>query len=74
MAKTIIANINSNRKQDIENSDHVPEPPLYPDEELYGVVGDNLKKNYNVREVFLSVGFILNNYYTLFKLFYLGYC
>jgi len=33
----------------------VPEPPLYPDEELYGIVGDNLKKNYDVREVINNI-------------------
>jgi len=51
ITKNIIANLNNNKKQDIENSIDVPEPPLYPDEELYGIVGDNLKKNYDVREV-----------------------
>ena len=44
----------------------MPEPPLYPDEELYGIVGDNLKKNYDVREV------INSNYHLQFvkKIFY----
>ncbi|XP_060867133.1 methylcrotonoyl-CoA carboxylase beta chain, mitochondrial [Metopolophium dirhodum] len=52
ITKTIIANLNNNNnKQDIKNNFDVPEPPLYPDEELYGIVGDNLKKNYDVREV-----------------------
>jgi len=56
ITKTIIANLNNNNnKQDIKNNLDVPEPPLYPDEELYGIVGDNLKKNYDVREV-------INNY------------
>ena len=27
------------------------EDPLYPAEDLYGIVGDNLKKSYDVREV-----------------------
>ena len=26
--------------------------PLYPAEELYGIVGDNLRRLYDVREVF----------------------
>lgn len=52
ITKTIVANLNNNNnKQDIKNNLDVPEPPLYPDEELYGIVGDNLKKNYDVREV-----------------------
>lgn len=27
------------------------EAPLYPPEELYGIVGDNLKRNFDVRQV-----------------------
>lgn len=27
------------------------EAPLYPADELYGIVGDNLKRNFDVREV-----------------------
>lgn len=27
------------------------EAPLYPSDELYGIVGDNLKRNFDVREV-----------------------
>jgi len=28
-----------------------PEDPAYPADEIYGIVGDNLKKNYDVKEV-----------------------
>jgi 3-methylcrotonyl-CoA carboxylase beta subunit len=28
-----------------------PEEPLFPADELYGIVGDNLKKTFDVREV-----------------------
>lgn len=28
-----------------------PEEPLYDADELYGIVGDNLKKTFDVREV-----------------------
>lgn len=55
ITKTIIANLNNNNnnnKQNIEINFDSPEPPLYPVEELYGIVGENLKKNYDVREVF----------------------
>lgn len=56
ITKTIIANLNNNNnKQNIKNNFDVPEPPLYPDEELYGIVGDNLKKNYDVREVINNI-------------------
>jgi acetyl-CoA carboxylase carboxyltransferase component len=33
--------------------------PLYPADELYGIVGDNLKRVYDVREV-CEFRFILN--------------
>lgn len=29
------------------------EAPLFPADELYGIVGDNLKRNFDVREVFV---------------------
>lgn len=53
ITKVIIANLNNNDKQGIKNKIDEPKPPLYPDEELYGIVGENLKKNYDVREVFV---------------------
>ena len=28
-----------------------PEEPIHPADELYGIVGDNLKKTFDVREV-----------------------
>lgn len=28
-----------------------PADPAYPADEIYGIVGDNLKKNYDVKEV-----------------------
>ena len=36
-----------------------PEEPLYPADELYGIVGGNLKKTFDIREVRLSVQLIL---------------
>ena len=30
------------------------EAPLYPTDELYGIVGDNLKRNFDVREVIVK--------------------
>lgn len=72
ITKNIIANLNSiNNKQNIySDNDDAPEPPLYPDEELYGIVGENLKKNYDVREVFnylFNLRLILYEY-NLFRL------
>lgn len=52
ITKNIIENLNNkNNKEDELSISSEPEPPLYPHEELYGIVGDNLKKNYDVREV-----------------------
>lgn len=52
ITKNIIENLNNNNnKQDKINISGEPESPLYPHEELYGIIGDNLKKNYDVREV-----------------------
>lgn len=64
ITKNIIENlnINNNNEDKISISDE-PEPPLYPHEELYGIVGENLKKNYDVREVgtnSIFIHFILN--------------
>ena len=28
-----------------------PEDPLYPADDIYGIVGDNLKKSYDIRQV-----------------------
>ena len=32
-----------------------PEPPLYPPEELYGIVGANLRHAYDMREVIARI-------------------
>lgn len=61
ITKNIIENLNNNNnKQGINSNIDEPELPLYPAEELYGIVGDNLKKNYDVREVCI---FILRFYF-----------
>lgn len=58
ITKNIIANLYCyNDKQNINNNNDVPVPPLYAGEELYGIVGENLKKNYDVREVCLKLLF-----------------
>ena len=32
----------------------MPEDPLYPADDIYGIVGDNVKKNYDIREVTIN--------------------
>jgi hypothetical protein len=39
--------------------------PLYPVEELYGIVGDNLKRVYDVREVRVPVYICLHSFYLI---------
>jgi hypothetical protein len=34
-----------------------PEEPLYPADDIYGIVGDNVKKNYDIREVYQITSF-----------------
>ncbi|VVC41462.1 Hypothetical protein CINCED_3A013876 [Cinara cedri] len=56
ITKVIIANLNNNgNKQGIQIKIDEPKPPLYPSNELYGIVGDNLKKSYDVREVIARI-------------------
>lgn len=37
-----------------------PEEPLYPAEDLYGIVGANLKRSFDVREVDFVCLFVFN--------------
>ncbi|KAM4049213.1 methylcrotonoyl-CoA carboxylase beta chain, mitochondrial [Anomaloglossus baeobatrachus] len=44
-----------NYKKTLDVTVEKPEDPLFPADELYGIVGDNLKKNFDVREVIARV-------------------
>lgn len=44
-----MGNLNLVKKPDISLAQ--PEEPLYPADDIYGIVGDNVKKNYDIREV-----------------------
>ncbi|KAG8598522.1 hypothetical protein GDO81_002638 [Engystomops pustulosus] len=44
-----------NYKKNLDVTVEKPEDPLFPADELYGIVGDNLKKNFDVREVIARV-------------------
>ncbi|XP_065652265.1 methylcrotonoyl-CoA carboxylase beta chain, mitochondrial isoform X2 [Hydra vulgaris] len=52
-ARQCIKNINY--KKEIKISTREIEEPIYPAEELYGIVGANLKKTYDVREVIARI-------------------
>ncbi|MED6235624.1 Methylcrotonoyl-CoA carboxylase beta chain, mitochondrial [Ataeniobius toweri] len=44
-----------NYRKNIEVTVEPTEAPLYPTDELYGIVGDNLKRNFDVREVIVCL-------------------
>uniref|UniRef100_A0A672SW46 methylcrotonoyl-CoA carboxylase n=1 Tax=Sinocyclocheilus grahami TaxID=75366 RepID=A0A672SW46_SINGR len=41
-----------NYKKNLDVTVETPEAPLFPADELYGIVGDNLKRNFDIREPF----------------------
>uniref|UniRef100_A0A668A2K9 methylcrotonoyl-CoA carboxylase n=1 Tax=Myripristis murdjan TaxID=586833 RepID=A0A668A2K9_9TELE len=57
-----------NYKKNIEVTTEPTEPPLYPADELYGIVGDNLKRNFDVREVIARI--VDGSKFDEFKAFY----
>merc|ERR1719361_918422 len=54
LARRVVKNLNYQKRPDVTISDTV-EPPLYSAEDLYGFVGDDLKKTYDVREVIARI-------------------
>eukprot|EP00794_Sanderia_malayensis_P012006 gene12006-13245_t len=59
---------NLNIKKTISLNLEEPIDPLYPAEEIYGIVGDNLKKSFDVREVIARV--VDGSKFDEFKAFY----
>uniref|UniRef100_A0AAX7SGA3 methylcrotonoyl-CoA carboxylase n=1 Tax=Astatotilapia calliptera TaxID=8154 RepID=A0AAX7SGA3_ASTCA len=57
-----------NYRKNIEVTIEPPESPLYPADELYGIVGDNLKRNFDVREVIARI--VDGSKFDEFKAFY----
>ncbi|XP_073972567.1 methylcrotonyl-CoA carboxylase subunit 2 isoform X2 [Rhodnius prolixus] len=54
LAREIVARLNHEKKVDITNNRNVSEPVFSP-EDLYGIVGANLKKSYDIREVIARI-------------------
>ncbi|EDO42847.1 predicted protein, partial [Nematostella vectensis] len=46
---------NLNYKKDVSVTIEKPVDPVYPSDDIYGIVGDNLKKSYDIREVIARV-------------------
>uniref|UniRef100_A0A8C5C3N4 methylcrotonoyl-CoA carboxylase n=1 Tax=Gadus morhua TaxID=8049 RepID=A0A8C5C3N4_GADMO len=59
---------NLNYRKNMEVTIEPSEPPLYPADELYGIVGANLKRNFDVREVIARV--VDGSKFDEFKAFY----
>ncbi|XP_067838857.1 methylcrotonoyl-CoA carboxylase beta chain, mitochondrial [Heptranchias perlo] len=66
LARKVVRNLNYQKKVDV--TVEVPEEPLFPAEELYGVVGDNLKKSVDVKEVIARI--VDGSRFNEFKAFY----
>jgi 3-methylcrotonyl-CoA carboxylase beta subunit len=53
LARGIVAHLNRTKPVELEITE--PRPPLYPAEELYGVINADIKKPYDVREVIARI-------------------
>ncbi|TEA36254.1 hypothetical protein DBR06_SOUSAS18910021, partial [Sousa chinensis] len=53
LARKIVRNLNYQKKMDVNIEPS--EDPLFPADELYGIVGANLKRNFDVREVIARI-------------------
>ncbi|KAJ8263013.1 hypothetical protein COCON_G00154700 [Conger conger] len=66
LARKAVRSLNYLKKLDV--TVEPPEAPLFPADELYGIVGDNLKRNFDVREVIARV--VDGSKFDEFKAFY----
>nr|XP_030701070.1 methylcrotonoyl-CoA carboxylase beta chain, mitochondrial isoform X1 [Globicephala melas] len=53
LARKIVRNLNYQKKMDV--TIEPSEDPLFPADELYGIIGANLKRNFDVREVIARI-------------------
>ncbi|XP_064413297.1 methylcrotonoyl-CoA carboxylase beta chain, mitochondrial [Latimeria chalumnae] len=53
LARKTVRSLNYKKKLNV--TVEAPEEPLFPADELYGIVGDNLKRNFDVREVIARI-------------------
>ncbi|KAJ8380535.1 hypothetical protein SKAU_G00013130 [Synaphobranchus kaupii] len=66
LARKAVRNLNYQKKLDV--TVEPPEAPLFPADEMYGIVGDNLKRNFDVREVIARI--VDGSKFDEFKAFY----
>eukprot|EP01135_Chromosphaera_perkinsii_P000118 Nk52_evm14s32 gene=Nk52_evmTU14s32 len=55
IARRCVGNLNYEKKLPVTVAPGPVEEPLYPAEELYGIVGDNLRKGFDVKDVIARV-------------------
>ncbi|XP_054279708.1 methylcrotonoyl-CoA carboxylase beta chain, mitochondrial [Macrosteles quadrilineatus] len=51
LTRNIISQLNLSKDPSVTVSRDTPEPPIFPADQLYGIVGANLKKSFNIKEV-----------------------
>ncbi|TMS03552.1 Methylcrotonoyl-CoA carboxylase beta chain, mitochondrial [Larimichthys crocea] len=66
LARKVVRSLNY--RKNIEVTTEPTEAPLFPADELYGIVGDNLKRNFDVREVIARI--VDGSKFDEFKAFY----
>ncbi|XP_018868987.1 methylcrotonoyl-CoA carboxylase beta chain, mitochondrial isoform X1 [Gorilla gorilla gorilla] len=66
LTRKVVRNLNYQKKLDVTTEPS--EEPLFPADELYGIVGANLKRNFDVREVIARI--VDGSRFTEFKAFY----
>lgn len=54
LTRNIVANLNLEKVSQVATKQQVPDPPLFPADQLYGIVGANLKKSFDIREVIFN--------------------
>ncbi|XP_012917920.1 methylcrotonoyl-CoA carboxylase beta chain, mitochondrial isoform X2 [Mustela putorius furo] len=66
LTRMIVRNLNYQKKLDV--TVEPPEDPLFPADELYGIVGTNLKRHFDIREVIARI--VDGSRFNEFKAFY----
>jgi 3-methylcrotonyl-CoA carboxylase beta subunit len=49
LTRQIVKNLN--RCKVLETTSRLPDPPVHPLDDLYGIVGGNIKRSFDIREV-----------------------
>jgi 3-methylcrotonyl-CoA carboxylase beta subunit len=49
LTRQIVKNLN--RCKVLEKTSPLPDPPVHPLDDLYGIVGGNIKRSFDIREV-----------------------